>query len=87
MFWFVDGVNEGRRAASSIKKFKNFFNYGVMGYEFGPQSTNSIHTSLHLSSLQTQLTPNIDEMKLKFALMEWNSMAGEEPPAHNQQTS
>ena len=65
--------------------------------EFGP-SYQLIQTSLqfnfhfffiefhsnYLSSLQTQLTPNIDEMKLKFALMEWNSMAGEEPPAHNQ---
>ena len=30
--------------ASFIKKSKLFFNYGVMGYEFGPQSTHLIQS-------------------------------------------
>ena len=33
MFWFVDGVNEGRRAARFIKKVNfTFFNYAIVGY-------------------------------------------------------
>ena len=33
LFWFVDGVNEGMRAASSIEFLRNS-NYGVKGYRF-----------------------------------------------------
>ena len=78
--------------ASSIKKFKNFFNYGMKGYVFAAQLTSIILLFPQLSLISLLLLSLISwinqrswsgiELK-KFNGAEWS--CGERPAAYNQQ--
>ena len=98
LFELMNGVEVEWWTAPFIKKIKIFFNYGIVGYEFGPQFTpfnspSSIPSAIHqqpplqlffFSSL-IKLNEQAARRGKRWKLLKRSWCAVEGPPAHNPQ--